>query len=419
LSEFTDRFLAEKKQTSPGKGNKMWSFVSPRIVFGQGALDALDELEGQQALLITDKTLVELGLVDRVLEHLEKAGIEPCVFDAIEPNPSVDTVREGASIAHRVQPDWILGLGGGSPMDAAKAIWVLYERPDLEPEDINPFIRLGLRQKARLITIPTTSGTGAEVTWAIVLTDTEEQRKMGLGNRENIADMAIVDPEMAAGMPPQLTADTGLDALAHAVEGYACTWHTDLTDGLCTQAARLVFQHLPRAVSGARTQEAPDLEVREKMHNAATCAGLGFGNAMASIAHAMGHVLGAIFHISHGRAVGLFLPYTIEFIARQEPSRFARLAHVLSDLLGDPLPAQPEQAARALASSIRTLCHAIGNPTSVTEAGVSRADYEVHLSKLVKDACNDTQMITSARAPSYDELRQLYLYAYDGRAVDF
>jgi alcohol dehydrogenase class IV len=397
----------------------MWSFVSPRIVFGQGALDALDELEGQRALLITDTTLVELGLVDRVLEHLERTGIEPCVFDAVEPNPSVDTVQQGASVAHRVQPDWILGLGGGSPIDAAKAIWVLYERPDLEPEDINPFIRLGLRQKARLITIPTTSGTGAEATWAIVLTDTEEQRKMGLGNRENIADMAIVDPEMAAGMPPQLTADTGLDALAHAIEGYACTWHTDLTDGLCIQAARLVFQHLPRAVSGARTREGPDIEVREKMHNAATCAGLGFGNAMASIAHAMGHVLGAVFHIPHGRAVGLFLPYTIEFIANYAPQRFAHLAWVLSDLLGDPPPPQPEQAARKLAASIRTLCHSIGNPTSAAEAGINRADYEAHLGKLVSDACNDTQMITSARTPSFDELRQLYLHAYDGRPVDF
>jgi alcohol dehydrogenase class IV len=304
-------------------------------------------------------------------------------------------------------------------MDAAKAIWVLYERPDLEPEDINPFIRLGLRQKARLITIPTTSGTGAEATWAIVLTDTEEQRKMGLGNRENIADIAIVDPEMAEGMPPQLTADTGLDALAHAIEGYACTWHTDLTDGMCIQAARLVFQYLPRAVSGARDQEAPDIEARTRMHNAATCAGLGFGNAMASIAHAMGHVLGAVFHVPHGRAVGLFLPYTIEFIASQTPGRFAQLAQVLSDLLEDPLPPQPEQAARTLATSLRALCRTIGNPTSTDEAGISRVDYETHLDKLVSDACNDTQMITSARSPSFDELRQLYLYAYDGKPVDF
>ena len=197
----------------------MWYFVSPEIVFGEGALDALDELKGQRALIVTDTTLVQLGLVDKVKVHLDKAGIEAHVFDAVEPDPSVQTVHQGVDMAREVEPDWIIGLGGGSPMDAAKAIWVLYERPDLDPAEINPFITLGLRQKARLITIPTTSGTGAEVTWGIVLTDTEEQRKMGLGSRENVADIAIVDPAMVVDMPPQLTADTGLDSLTPAVEG--------------------------------------------------------------------------------------------------------------------------------------------------------------------------------------------------------
>ena len=391
----------------------MWYFVSPEIVFGEGALDALDELEGQRALVVTDGTLVELGLVDKVKAHLDKAGIDVHVFDAVESDPSVQTVRRGVEVAQEVRPDWIVGLGGGSPMDAAKAIWVLYERPDLHPAEINPFIRLGLRQKARLLTIPTTSGTGAEVTWGIVLTDTEEQRKMGLGNRENVADIAIVDPEMAAGMPPQLTADTGLDALTHAVEGYTCTWHTDMTDGLCLSAVRLIFEYLPRAVAGGSNMEA-----RERMHNAATCAGLGFGNAMASISHAMGHTLGAVFHVPHGRAVAIFLPYTIEFAAREAPERFAGLAALVGQPRGLPLHRDKERA-RALAERIRDLCHEIGNPTSVAEAGVERVAYEAQLDKLIDDAFNDTQMITAARAPSYDELRRLFLYAYDGRPVDF
>ena len=397
----------------------MWYFVSPQIVFGEGALDALDELEGRRALIVTDAMLVKLGLVDKVKAHLDTAGIEVHVFDQVEPDPSVQTVRRGAQVAQEVKPDWIIGLGGGSAMDAAKAIWILYERPDLHPAEINPFIHLGLRQKARLITIPTTSGTGAEVTWGIVLTDTEEQRKMGLGNRENVADIAIVDPAMATGMPPQLTADTGLDALTHAVEGYTCTWHTDLTDGLCVSAARLVFEYLPRAVADAH-----DAEARERMHNAATCAGLGFGNAMASMAHAMGHVLGAIFHLPHGRAVGLFLPYTIEFAAPEAPERFAELAALLGFTQaegtgrGRPSVAK-EEAARALAERIRDLCREVGNPTSVAEAGVERVAYEAQLDKLVDDAFNDTQIITVARSPSYDELRQLFLYAYDGRPVDF
>ena len=387
----------------------MWYFVSPQVIFGEGALGALDELEGHRALVVTDATLVQLGLVDEVKAHLDKAGIEVRVFDAVEPDPSVQTVRQGVRVAEEYEPDWIVGLGGGSPMDAAKAIWVLYERPDLDPAEINPFISLGLRQKSRLITIPTTSGTGAEVTWAIVLTDTEEQRKMGLGNRENVADIAIVDPAMAAGMPPRLTADTGLDALTHAVEGFTCTWHTDVTDGLCVNAARLVLQHLPRAVA-----DGCDMVARERMHNAATCAGLGFGNALASMAHAMGHALGAVFHVPHGRAVATFLPYTIEFAAREAPERFAEMATLLGCTR-----AEGEGAARALAGRIRDLCREVGNPTSVAEAGVERVAWEGQLDKLVDDAFNDTQMISVARPPSYDELRQLFLYAHEGRPIDF
>ncbi|MDY6876949.1 MAG: iron-containing alcohol dehydrogenase [Chloroflexota bacterium] len=387
----------------------MWYFVSPEIIFGEGALEALGELDGHRALIVTDTTLVQLGLVDKVKAHLSQAGIEVQVFDAVEPDPSVKTVRRGVQVAQECVPDWIIGLGGGSSMDAAKAVWVLYERPDLDPAEINPFVSLGLRQKARLITIPTTSGTGAEVTWFIVLTDTEEQRKMGLGSRENVADIAIVDPEMAAGMPPQLTADTGLDALTHAVEGYTCTWHTDLTDGLCLSAARLVFEYLPRAVA-----DGSDMEARERMHNGATCAGLGFGNAMASLAHAMGHALGAVFHVPHGRAVSVFLPHTIEFAARKAPTRFADLAALLGcSQAGDG------EAARALAGQIRDLCREVGNPTSVAGAGVERVAYEAQLDKLIEDAFNDTQMITAARTPSYDDLRQLFLYAYDGQPVDF
>jgi alcohol dehydrogenase class IV len=387
----------------------MWHFVSPQIVFGEGALEALDELKGRRALVVTDSTLVELGLVDMVRAHLERAGIEMRVFDGVEPDPTVQTVLRGAEVARDVKPDWIVGLGGGSPMDAAKAVWVLYERPDIDPAAINPFEDLGLRQKARLVTIPTTSGTGAEVTWAIVLTDTEEKRKMGLGNRENAADIAIVDPAMAAGMPPQLTADTGLDALTHAVEGFTCSWHTDLSDGLCVNAAQLVFEYLPRAVA-----DGSDMEARERMHNAATCAGLGFGNAMAAMAHAMGHVLGSVFHVPHGRAVGLCLPYTIEFAAREAPERFA----VLAALLGCS-PEEGESGARVLAACIRDLSREIGNPTSVAELGIERAACQAQLEKLVDDAFNDTQVVATARMPSYEELSQLFLCAYEGDPVDF
>lgn len=387
----------------------MWHFVSPEIVFGEGALEAFDELKGERSLIVTDANLVELGLVDRVVSHLAKAGVEPHVFDDVEPEPGVKTVYRGVEMAQEVEPDWIVGVGGGSPMDAAKAIWVLFERPDLQPGEINPFIDLGLRRKARLITVPTTSGTGSEVTWAIVLSDLDGERKMGLGNRENVADLAIVDPMMAAGMPPRLTADSGMDALSHAVEAYACTWRTDLTDGLCAKAARDVFDYLARAVA-----DGTDVEARERMHNAATCAGLGFGNAMASLAHAMGHALGACFHVPHGRAVSLFLPGTIEFAAGEAPERFADLAQLLG--LADQAG---EAGARALAGAVRALAEEIESVTSVAELGIDLEVYTAKLEKLVDDAFNDTQMVTAPRSPTYEELEQLFACAFEGNEVDF
>jgi alcohol dehydrogenase class IV len=387
----------------------MWNFNSPRIVFGEGALDVLDELQGNRALIVTDAVVVRLGLVDLVKGHLDKAGVEVHVFDEVEPEPSVATVLRGAEVARKVGPDWIVGVGGGSSMDAAKAVWVLYEYPDMEPGAISPIMELKLRQKARMVAIPTTSGTGSEVTWGIVITDTEEHRKMGLGHPENLADIAIVDPVMAAGMPPQLTADTGLDALTHAVEGYTCTWRNDITDGLCLVAARLVFEYLPRAVA-----DGADMEARERMHNAATCGGLGFGNAMASMAHALGHTLGGIFHVPHGRAVGLFLPYTIEFVAREAPERYAEMAAFTGCSTEGG-----EAAARALAGSIRDLCREVGCPTSVGEAGIGRDSFDAQMDTLADYAMNDTQMLTASRCPSDEELRRLFEYAYEGKPVDF
>jgi len=387
----------------------VWTFVSPKIVFGEEALDEISILPIRRALIVTDRTIRDLGLVDRVTERLDGIGAEWEVFDGVSPNPDVPIVLAGADVARAFEPDWIVGIGGGSPLDAAKAIWVLYERPDLRPAEINPFIDLGLRARARLITIPTTSGTGADVTWAIVLTDPAEKRKMGLGNRENVADVALVDPAMAAGMPPRLTADTGLDALTHAIEGFTCTWHTDLTDGLCTHAAAEIFETLPRAV-----EDGADIEARTRMHHAATSAGLGFGNAMASIAHAMGHALGSAFALPHGRAVALCLPYTLEFIAREAPERAALLA---SRLGISSAPGEP--GARALAGAVRNLIETVGNPTSLGDAGIAQDAFGEALDKLVDDAENDTQMITVARSLSTEELRALFTTAYEGNAVSF
>lgn len=394
----------------------MWKFVSPRIVFGAGALEALEELAGERALLVTDPTLLSLGVAERVSGHLDKAGFEVFLFDEVEPDPVLDTAVAGKEKALEVEPDWIIGLGGGSPMDVAKAIRVLYERQDLDPEAINPLIDLGLGKDIRLATIPTTSGSGADVTWGIVLTDPRENRKMGLGNPENLADLALVDPSLPGTMPPQLTADTGFDALTHAVEGFTCTWHNDLTDGLCLAAVRDILAYFPAAYAHARgeDQEPSAVRAREKMHHAATCAGLGFGNAMASLAHAMGHALGSVFHIPHGRAVGIFLPYTVEFAALESPERFAQLAAAVGILVdGD------RQAARRLAGDIRDLRRELDQPLSVADLGVPEGEFQEQLEKLVDDASNDTQMVTAVRPPSFEELGKLFDYAYRGEPVDF
>jgi alcohol dehydrogenase class IV len=389
----------------------MWFFRSPEIIFGEGALDHVASIQGHKALVVCDENMVHLGFVEMVRSRLAEAGIETAVFAEVEPNPSLQTVQRGAERALAWGPDWVVGLGGGSCIDAAKAIFVLYERPDVSPDGIAPVGRLGLRQKARLMAIPTTSGTGAEGTWPVVLTDTAEHRKLSLGHPENIPDLAIVDPAFVARLPAQITADTGMDVLTHAVEGYTSQWHNDFADGLCLKAVQLVFAYLPRAYE----QGAEDEQAREKMHNAATIAGLGFGNSLAATAHALGHSLGALLPVPHGRAVGLFLPYTIEFTVRGDlVARYAEIARFLG------LPAADEvQGAASVVGAIRDLARRIDQPTSLKEAGIPTELFEQKVPNLVEHALNDGTMIAGFRFPEEEEVERLYRYAFDGKSIDF
>jgi alcohol dehydrogenase class IV len=387
----------------------MWFFNAPEVVYGEDALSYLEDLPGQRAFIVTDATLHQLGFTERICEHLRRAGIETQVFAEVEPEPSLQTVARGAQQMAVYGPDWIIGLGGGSALDAAKAMWALYERPDVTPETISPTYRLGV-SKARLIAIPTTSGTGSEATWMVVLTDREQNRKLSLGNRELMPSLAIVDPALTVGLPAGLTADTGIDALTHAIEGYTNNWHNDFCDGLCLKAMQLVFDYLPRAVTDGNH----DLEARERMANAATLAGLGFGNSFAGLAHALGHSFGAYFKLPHGRTVGLFLPYTIQFTANQGPGRYPDLVRFLGVTVEDQA-----QSGLVLGNAVQELARKIGLPTCIADTGITRLAFDEALPLLVSNAENDNAVLAAPRVPDTAEMERLFDYAYKGKAIDF
>jgi alcohol dehydrogenase class IV len=389
----------------------MWFFKSPEIVFDAESLNFLERLEGKRAFIVTDVTLTRLGHLARVKQALQTAGLEVAVFDDLEADPTVDIAHRGAAVMSEFQPDWIIGLGGGSALSAAKAMWILYERPDSVLESITSVEPLHLRRKARFLAIPTTSGSGSEATWAVMLTQVTERRKMSLSSHDAMPDMVILDPSFAMSMPPRLTADTGLDALTHAIEGFTYRGRNDFSDGLRLKAAQLVFAYLPRAYVDGN-----DLEARTKMHHAATIAGLGSGDGAASLAHGMGHALESVFHVPHGRAASLFLPYTIEFCVRGEEgsTRYSELAR----FLGLPCATEKEAAAN-LAAAVRQLQLALDQPRTILACNISRQDLDRELSLLVANAHNDHQTTTSTRIPDDSEMRRLFDHAYSGKSIDF
>lgn len=389
----------------------MWFFRCPEISFGEDALTQLALIQGKRAFIVTDPVIQKLGFVAAVQDQLAAAGLESQVFAEVEPDPSLQTVRRGAAQMLAYNPDWVIGLGGGSSMDAAKAMWIHYERPDIEPEAINPFEPLGLRQKARLICIPTTAGTGSEAGYGIVLTDTANARKLTLGSPEATPDMAIVDPYFTANLPAQVTADTGIDVLTHAIEAYLATWANDFTDGLCLQAIRLVFANLPRAVANGAT----DPEAREKMANAATIAGMVLGNSSVALAHALGHSAGALFHqVPHGRITAIFLPYTLQFVANGGNGRFRDIANVLL------LPAATEsEAVGSVVQAIFHLLDTLGLPNSLQAAGIPEDQFVELLPIMVEHVEMDANLLMSPRIPDTAETEKLLQYAYEGRFIDF
>ena len=390
----------------------MWNFSSPLISYGDNALEYLLQIRGKKAFIVTDKNIVKLGLLKLVTDQLDAAGKKWEVFDEVEPEPSLITIKKGGQAVAKSQPDWVIGVGGGSVMDAAKAIILLLARPDLEPDALSTSETYNFRDKARLMAIPTTSGTGSEATWAIVLTDTVLGRKLGLGTPESMPDVAILDPVMVMGMPPLITADTGMDVLCHAIEGYTSLWGSTITDGPGLIATRRVFQYLVRAY-----KDGSDLEARKEMMYAATLGGMSFGNSMAGLGHSLGHALGALFHIPHGRAVGLFLPYTMEYLmngSEETTVKYAEMARFCLGASGDD-----KACAKALIAAIRKLAKSLAQPLSVKDCGIDKAKYDKAIPDLVDRALNEVMTISVKRIPESEDLIKMFAYAYQGKPIDF
>jgi len=393
-------------------------FKSPKILFGKDMLKRLGlELKGRgdKAVIITSKTMaLHAG---PLTEAIRNAGFQVKTWDGAEPEPSVQLAVDGCKVLSEYGPQWVVGFGGGSAIDTAKASWVLYARPDLKAEElyksVNPKTQLNLRDKAFFLSVPTTSGTGSEVTWAIVLTDKKKNKKIAFANNEIVPDIALLVPEFTLGMPKALTACTGMDVLAHALDGYTAQQQTDFSDGLCLQAIQMTFMWLPKAYS-----DGANLEAREKMQNAAAIAGLGFGNSNTSLCHALAHSLGVVFGIPHGRAVGISLVYSLEYIASNPfypgaPNPVDRLANA-ARFIGIEGESSSD-AIQQFLDRIDRLRQEIHEPLTMEEAGISKKQLEEHLEELVLLAEKDVNMYSSPCECVGDSLKSLFLRIWSGR----
>jgi acetaldehyde dehydrogenase / alcohol dehydrogenase len=407
-----------------------WFKVPSQIFFEKNSIQMLAAIPNiSRAFIVTSGSALSNGYVDKVQYYLKKNtnNVLCDVFWDIEQEPSIDTVMAGAERMRKFQPDFIIALGGGSVMDAAKAMWLFYEHPDTDFKSLtqkffDPSKRVvkfpALRSKANFIAIPTTSGTGSEVTSASVISDKNGNIKYPLVDAQLTPDVAIVDPQFVLTVPKHVTADTGMDVLTHAIESYVSVLANDYTDGLAMKAIQLVFEYLPRAY-----RDGSDELAREKMHNAATIAGMAFGNAFLGINHSLAHVLGAQFNIPHGRANSIMLPYVIRYNA-MKPNKFMtfpkyerfiadeRYAEI-AKMLG--LPASTiEEGVESLIGAVIKLAKELEMPLSIKEYGVNQEDFEGKMNDLAERAFDDQDTIANPKMPLVTELAEIYRQAYKG-----
>lgn len=390
-------------------------FTLPRdLYYGKGALEFLKQLDGKKAIIVLGGgSMKKFGFLEKALAYLKEADIETKLFENVEPDPSVETVMKGAEVMREFEPDWIISMGGGSPIDAAKAMWAFYEYPETSFEDlITPFSFPKLRKKARFLAIPSTSGTATEVTAFSVITDYEKGVKYPLADFNITPDIAIVDPELAETMPPALTAHTGMDALTHAIEAYVSTLHSPFTDPLALKAIEMVFDNIKESYN-------EDMSAREPMHYAQCLAGMAFSNALLGITHSMAHKTGAVFstgHIPHGCANAIYLPYIIKFNAKEEAAkkRYAKIASFIG-LTGDT----EDSLVNALCEKIDSYNVYFNIPKTLKDYGIAEDEFKEKLEKIAELAVGDACTGSNPRVITPKEMAQLFECIYYGKEVDF
>lgn len=388
----------------------MSRFTLPRdLYFGDNSLAELKNLKGKKAVVVVGGgSMKKFGFLEKVENYLKEAGMEVKLIEGVEPDPSVETVFNGAQVMRDFEPDWIVSIGGGSPIDAAKAMWIFYEYPDFTFEQaVIPFGIPELRQKARFVAIPSTSGTATEVTAFSVITDYKARIKYPLADFNLTPDVAIIDPALAQTMPPKLTAHTGMDALTHAIEAYVASARSHFSDPLAMQAIVMVREHLIKSYNG-------DKEARNEMHIAQCLAGMAFSNALLGIVHSMAHKSGAVFHIPHGCANAIYLPYVIQFNRKASESRFAVIAKTLG-LTGTT----DADLTDSLVAMIRDMNKQLDIPLTLKDYGITEEDFNENVDFISKNALTDACTGSNPREIDFDQMKKLFQCTFTGEDCTF
>lgn len=425
--------LINVKKVAKRRVNMQWFKVPEKIYFEAGSIQYLEKMPDiTRAFIVTDPSMVKLGYIDKILYHLRKRNeyVHSEIFSEVEPDPSFDTINKGVKMMNDFKPDVVIAVGGGSPIDAAKGMWLFYEHPEADAEGMKlkfmdirkrtyKFPKLG--EKAKLVAIPTTSGTGSEVTSFAVITDKQNNKKYPLADYELTPDVAIVDPDLVMTLPQKITADTGMDVLTHAIEAYVSNMASDYTDGLAEKAIELVFKNLRECYNNGSNKFA-----REKMHNASTIAGMAFTNAFLGINHSIAHKLGAEFHMAHGRLNAILLPYVIRYNA-SKPTKFVSFPKYeyfiadqkyadISRRMGFPAYTN-EEGVNSLISEVKKLNADLGIEKSFKDAGINEEEFLSKVDMLADRAFEDQCTSANPRVPLVTELKEILMDAYYGKAV--